>query len=344
MEIFGFYGYFGWGILTKPIKITESFGDLIRVTIGHLTGFLFLYGIPVVVVIISILQSLKTKDYKSFVFLLWGSIIFLAFLAMTLKFSYDYREAEPWMRLYARYYFFVFPFFLIAFLIFLKRIGQSKLNAAAFILMSSLVGVTITTVFPVFFPNMSIHTDFIEWAWLNTFFPTYRSYVDLYGWNWWGAENIKLASAVLVVLTFFLGLYYALSKCRPLYPYLFFLALFSILGNIFALRIHAVYSVNAWQMTNYYLNQIESTITNFNDSVMLIGSWYGMDMSLAFWLPYEKINGVRLLPESYVTDDIIPPGTKWVVLMDRYNVTAQLQLIRSDGVMNIYRLPEVAEP
>jgi hypothetical protein len=335
-EVFGMYSSYGWDIITKPVNMRESLGGLLRLIVGHLTGFLFLYGIPVVVVMISIVQSFKNKDYKSFVFLLWGSVIFLAFFAMTLKFASDFRALENMMRMNVRYYFIVFPFFLIAFIVFLKKVDQSRLNAAAFILTSAFVGVALSTVFRVFFPRGDIDVD---WTWLNTFFPDYRNVVGLHGWNWWGAENIKMASAILMALVFLLGLYYALSKIRRLYPYLLFFALFSIVGNFFALRTQIGLSNIGWQMTKDPLKVIVSTITDHKDPVMLIGSWSGVDMHLAFWLPYENLDAVLLAPEAYVTDNMIPSGTKWVVLLDRYKVTAQMQLIRSDGVMNIYRLP-----
>jgi len=339
-EIFGMYGSYGWAIITKPVKVTESLGALLRLIVGHLTGFLFLYGVPVVVVIITTVQSFKNRDYKSFVFLLWGSIVFLAFFAMTLKFASDFRELEHMMRINVRYYFFIFPFFLIAFIVFLKKMDQSILNNSAFMLISFFVAVTLMTVFPIFFPRGDIDVD---WTWLNTFFPAYRNVVGPHGWNWWGAENIKMASAVLMALAFLLGLYYALSKVKRLYPYLLFFVLFSILSNIFALYIQTRLSNTGWQMTKEYLQVIVSTITDHKDPVLLIGSWSGIDMHLAFWLSYENFDATLLASEADVTDDIIPQGTKWVVLLDRYNVTAQMQLIRSDGLMNIYRVPAADE-
>jgi hypothetical protein len=342
-EIFGWYGYFGWGILTKPVKIVESLGSLLRMTVGHLTGFLFIYSVPVVVVMISIVQSFKNKDYKSFVFLLWGSMIFLACFAMTLKFSSDVRESEHIINLHARYYFFVFPFFLTAFIGFLKKVDRSIPNAAAFLLTSAFVGVAMTTVFPVFFPSLGFLSDFLEWAWLNTFFPAYRSVIDPHGWNWWGAENLKIASMILMVLAFLLGLYYGLTKVRYLYPYLIFFVLFSIVGNIFTLRSQIGLSNIGWQKTRTFLTVIEDTITDPKDSVMLIGSWSGVDMQLVFWLSYENFDAVLLAPGAYVTDNIISSRTKWVILLDQYNITAQMQLIRSDEAMNIYRVPEADE-
>jgi hypothetical protein len=334
----GLYSSIGWNLLTKPIKMMESLKDLLAMIIGHLTRFLFLYGVPVVVVVISTIQAFKNKDFKSFVFLLWGSVSFLAFFAMTLKFTSDFRESEHMMRLHGRYYFFVFPFFLVAFIVFLKKVNWSMLSAAAFILTNTLIGVSLITVFPVFFPSWGMYVDFPEWTWLNSFFPAYRNLLDPQGWTWWNAANIKMASTVLMMMLFLLGLYYAFSKGRSLYPYLLFFLLFSIIGNITTLRSQIGASNIAWQNTKEPLALIESTILDRKDRVMVIGPDLVMLLHLPFWMSYEDLHGAVLAPESYISDDTIPPLTKWVVLLDRYNVTAQMQLIRSDGLINIYNL------
>ncbi len=338
-EIFGMYGYYGWGLVVKPINMMESLRDILRVLIGHLSAFLFIYGLPVVVVIIGIIHSFRNKDSKSFVFFLWGILVFLTFFAVTLKFSSDFRELEHMMRLHARYYFFTFPFFLIAFIVFIRQLGQSILASAGFVIMSGCVGAAFITVFSVFVLG-GFHVDFLEWTWLNTFFPAYRSLVDPEGWNWWGAENLKIVSAVLVALLFLLSLYYAFSKVKRLYPYLLFFLLFSVVGNVFAIRTQIGFSTISWKMVKNSLIMIESTIIDPKDPVMLIGSWSGIDMLLAFSLSYENTEALLLAPESHLSDDIIPPRIKWVVLLerDRYNISARMQLFRTDGLINIYHL------
>ena len=335
-EIFGMYGYYGWDIITKPIEMTESLKDLLRMITGHLAGFLFLYGVPVVVVMMNTLRSLRDKDLKSFIFLLWGSLVFLAFFAMTLKFTIDLRESEHMMRLHGRYYFFVVPFFLIAFIVFLKKVEQSILGTAAFIVISAFVATSFMTVFPLFFPNWGMYVDLPEWTWLNGFFPSYRKFLASQGLTWWNTDDIQLVFTVLSAFSLLLGLYYAFSRTRSLYPYLLFFLLFSIIGNVGTLYSQIGASNFAWLTIKEPLALIESTIVDREEPVMLIGSELGMRPHLSFWLSYESLHVLGLAPDSTISDDIIPPGIKWVVLLDQYNITAHMQLIGSVGLIKIY--------
>jgi hypothetical protein len=338
-EVFGMYGYYGWNLATKPVEIIGSFKDLLRMITSHLAGFLFLYGVPVVVVMISTSQSFKDKDFKSFVFLLWGSIVFLSFFVMTLKFTVDFREFEHMMRLHGRYYFFVVPFFLIAFIVFLKKVDQSMLGTATFVVISAFVATSLMTVFPLFFPSWGMYVDLPEWTWLNSFFPAYRKLLDPQGWTWWNADDIQLASAVLSVLSLLLGLYYAFSRAKSLYPYILFFLLFSIIGNVGTLRSQIRASNFAWLTIKEPLALIESTIVDREDPVMLIGSESLMRAHLSFWLSHESLHVAVLAPDSTISDDTIPLIIKWVVLLERYYITAHMQLIRSEGLIKIYSFP-----
>ena len=342
-ELFGgFYSRYGWALVTTPVNMMESFRDLLRMIIGHLTAFLFVYGIPAVMVLLRTIQSFKEKDLKLFAFLLLGSITFLAFLAMTLKFSSDIRETEHMMRLHGRYYFFVFPFFLIAFLVLPKNAGQPMLSAGAYTITTAIVGVALITVFVGFFPNWPLHADFPDWTWANSFFRGYRKAIDPQGWTWWDVDNLKVASTVMMAVLFLLGLYYAFSRARSLYPYLLFFLLLAIVANIFELRSQIGLSNIWWQRIKSPLTLIESTIIDHQDAVMLISPGIEGLMHLAFWLSNRPLQLATLAPESDVPADIIPPDTKWVVLLARYNVTAPMQLVVSDGLTTIYH-PSIAE-
>jgi hypothetical protein len=331
-----FYSNVGWALVTTPVNMMESFRELFRLTIAHLTAFLFVYSIPAVMIMIRTLQSIKEKDFKPFAFLILGSIAFLAFFAMALKFSSDIRDAEHMMRLHGRYYFFVFPFFLIAFLVLPKQGGPPMLSAAAYIITTACVGVALITVFPSFFPNLPLHADFPDWTWLNSFFRGYRRAIDPQGWTWWDADNLKVVSAIMVGMALLLGLYYAFSKVKSLYPYLLFFLLLGIVANIFELRTQIGLSNIMWRTIKGPLMLIESTIIDRSDPVMLISHDIGWPMHLAFWLSNRNFHVALLAPESDVPDDIIPPDTKWVVLLNRYNLTAPLQLVGSDGLVTIY--------
>jgi hypothetical protein len=283
-----------------------------------------------------IIQSFRNKDSKSFVFLLWGSLAFLSFFAMTLKFTSDQRHAEHMMHLHSRYYFAIYPFFLIAFIAFLGKLEHSILASIGFVIMSLGVSSALIKIFPIFFlPYWGSHVDFPEWSWLNTFFPVYRGVVDPQGWDWWGSENINIVLAVLVALLFLISLYYAFSTVKRFWPYLLFFILFSILSNALEIRIQTGLSnINLKKVANHRA-MIESTIDS-EEPVMLIGSWAGIDMLLVFCLSYKNIEA-RMLPQgALVTDDKISPRTKWLILLDRYLVNARMELFRTDGVISIY--------
>jgi hypothetical protein len=146
-----------------------------------------------------------------------------------------------------------------------------------------------------------------------------------------------------VGMALLLGLYYAFSKVRSLYPYLLFFLLLGIVTNIFELRTQIGLSNIVWRTIKNPLKLIESTIIDRSDPVMFISPDIGWPMHLAFWLSTRNLQFVMLTPESDVPGDIIPPDIKWVVLLNRYNVTAPMQPIVSDGLMTIYHSSTVEE-
>lgn len=307
-EVLGFYSGTGWGLITNPVEFAEYSKDLLRMVIGHLTGLLFLFGIPLIVVLTALVRSFKAKDYQAFSFLLWGSTLFLVFFAMTIKFTIDIRDAEHMMRLHGRYYFFTYPFFLIAFMAFLRQVEPSMPSAAVFTVIGALVGTSLMTLFPTFFPpRWGMIVDLPEWAWLNT-------------------QNLKITSPVLAAAFLLLCLYYAFSKVRRPSPYILFLLVFLMIANIGEFFQQLGNSNNPWFAVKRPLALIESTIADRRDRLMVIGASADalLRFHLPFWLSYEAVYMKTLEPGSNVADDMIPADTKWLILLNQYQFTGAI--------------------
>jgi hypothetical protein len=276
---------------------------------GHFSSFFFIYLVPFLISIYALLKFIKEKRQKEVIFLSMGLGLLFAYFLMTIKFTLDIAYIDDFARCHVRYYFMVFPFFIIAFACFYKKI---KWTFHKKMILGMLFIITILTNISVFLPKFTISgvrgtiVDNIDTTWIRHLYHL---------------KVFKYLFILIFVFLFWVIIYYLRRNNKSRVPYYLFFIIISIVANIGHLKA-SILSNKKMSRSKIYRTFIKDNIISFNERVLLIGPVHQivMRLNIAFWLPYRYTNRLssRIPENSTISEKMLQGDPDWIVMFGKY--------------------------
>lgn len=292
---FGFYTNIAKGIVSKSSNL--DIHKLIFMVAAHIGSFLFLYLIPFFTAIFSCIYAIKEKNYTTSIFLLFGLCLFFSLFIMTVKFTADIVDYQ---RLYARYFFFIFPFFLFSFVAFSERISWNNSQKITLILSFCILFVKSVYILLNNFLYRIMYVDNMDTLWV-ALFPRAVIYF-------------------MIIISFLIIMFYVSQKKIISSPYIFFFILFCVFGNIAKIQ-NEKYIKTAWASNHAVINSIEMYIPD-NSNIGIVDSGWFMWRYTMFFLSnynYKQIFN-QFSQNKIITDKMISLDTQWLILYGSYKL------------------------
>ena len=307
----GFYQIYAKG-MAKNSFLHSLLGskDALFMVITHLSLMFFLYLLPLVVACSALIHARKQTDQRASVFLALGLLLGVIFLGTTIKFTLGLEVEAELGRLHTRYHFLTFPFYVMAFAIFLKSISWPR---PARIIFGVLWLGTLACNYVVFLP---------KFAYLNG----YPMIVDNMEYSWVFVTKETPSVVILIaLLNLTAGVYYLLSTQRKRYPYLLFFMAFCLVANYYQIRF-MMRAGHSTKKFNAYKTFLAAHIPHFNSKVVFIENFWKRDpykaytnlSHILFWLPYDVLKHQDKAEGSKLKERELPKETEFVVLSGEY--------------------------
>jgi len=293
------------GLYGKVIK--RNIGDeifslpFLSMILAHLSTLSYLFLLPFVVTISSVVSSYQKKDHKKLFFLILGVLLFIAHLAMVSKLTIDISESENFQRLHARYYFMTIPFFIIVFVCFCDKLKWTKP-----------MKITLLISFLIF-----------SFANIFYFFPEYANHglliVDnpYLAWFLFKGEKIIICISIFSLVTI---IYYMRSSRRRYLPYILLLIICCFISNYGEIKFSLIADKGNKTKFKKYIPFIKSNIEDKNSTVAMVCSEFPYRLQTAFWLPYRYTIAYDQPRGSKINREMIPMETEYIILFDDYNL------------------------
>ena len=175
-----FGGSLSFGVYSNVADIKHSFdlnAAFINAT-GHVFTVLLSYSIPLFFILWYLVHhnysdSSKVED-KLLNFSLLTLLCFFSVFAMVIKYTTDIGPMEHYARIHARYYYYVYPLFIISFFVFYERLRLKISKSSVFFLFIYTISILILCVLFVYnnIDNIGFITDNIQFAWVLKFSST----------------------------------------------------------------------------------------------------------------------------------------------------------------------------
>ena len=298
--------------MAKNSFLHSLFGskDALFMVITHISLIFFLYLLPLVVVCSALIHARKQTDQRASVFLALGLLLGVIFLGTTIKFTLGLEVEAELGRLHTRYHFLTFPFYVMAFAIFLKSISWSR---PARIIFGVLWLGTLACNYVIFLP---------KFAYLHG----YPMIVDNMEYSWVFVTKETPSVVILIaLLNLAVGVYYLISAQRKRYPYVLFFMAFCLIANYHQIRfmMHAGQSSEDFER---YKTFLASHIPNFSSKVVFIENFWKHDPYTAytnlshilFWLPYDVLKHQDKAEGNKLKERELPKEAEFVVLSGEY--------------------------
>jgi hypothetical protein len=308
--------FLGYSWLSKKFVLIDSLKFIfstkfLNLLLGHFSSFFLVYLVPFLVSIYALLKFIKEKRQKEVIFLSMGLGLLFAYFAMTIKFTLDIVHIDDLARCHVRYYFMVFPFFIIAFACFYKEIKWTFYKK---VIMGILFIITLLTNILIFLPKFTIFgvrgtiIDNIDTTWIRHLYHL---------------EIFKIFFFSMLVFLLGIIIYYLGRRNKSRVPYYLFFVIISLLANIGYIKMSIHYSK---QMSNskIYRTFIKDKILSFPEKVFLIGpkDQIVMMCNIAFWLPYRYTdNLLQGVPKNFtISKKMIRGDPGWIVMFGKYEL------------------------
>lgn len=306
--------FLGYSWLSKKFVSIDSLKFIfstkfLNLLLGHFSSFSLVYLVPFLVSIYALLKFIKEKRQKEVIFLSVGLGLLFAYFAMTIKFTLDIAYIDKLASCHVRYYFMVFPFFIIAFTCFYKEI---KWTFSKKVIMGILFIITLLTNILIFLPKFTIFgvrgtiVDNIDTTWIRHLYHH---------------EIFKIFFFSMLVFLLGIIIYYLGRSNKSRVPYYLFFIIISLLANIGYVKM-SIYCSKQISSSKIYRTFIKDKILSFHEKVFLMGpiNQRLMRLNIAFWLPYKYTNNLlQGIPEnSTISKKNIQGNPGWIVMFGNY--------------------------
>ncbi len=291
-------------VVREAVKIDNIFSyKFLLMLVSHISSILFLYCIPIVLSFFILIQSVKKKYYDQFVFLILGLTSFVLIFLMAVKNTADISYFDNFTRLYGRYYFVVYPFFIISFVSFADKFFHTGIYKI--ILISVFVFSVCTNIF-IFFPQ------YVSGS-LNNFFL--HDNIDL-TWTLYPKEFI----AFLFISNILLVLFYSFTKTEnKIMLYMLFFIFMSLISNFSQILYFSRYNNVTASELQKLRNFVYYNIKDKKSSVAVVEHGFFNANSLAFWSIYN-LKIFKYPNDVLISKSILPENVDSLVLLNSYQV------------------------
>jgi hypothetical protein len=310
-----------------------SFPRVVYLMLSNISFFFILYLLPFFVSVVLLKKAIKEKKEDKQTFLLIGLIFSLVMFMVVLFLAFNAPIYRRELRIPSRFYFMIYPFYIIAFAAFYKKIDWNK--AQKIIIAISFVLTLIINGF-VSIPKIISAQKFCYMV------PNMDAV-----WIWYARHKWDKPGFIMFFLVQMMGLavlvYYFFRKKKTLYPYVIFFLITAIISNYAVL-------VNINQknrgMLNFrknYLSFVREKIPLYSQNVALISykPFYKWGY-FSFWLHYDYTTKLQLEEHTTIEEDMLPANTRWVLIEGDYHVGFPVKAHYKKGRYNIIQIPKKA--
>ncbi|MFA0049351.1 hypothetical protein AB4351_21900 [Vibrio sp. 10N.261.51.F11] len=304
--IFG--GSLSFGVYSNVTDIKHAFdlnAAFINAT-GHIFTILFSYSIPLFFILWYLVNhnysdSSKDED-KLLNFSLLTLLFFASVFAMVVKYTTDIGPMEHYARIHARYYYYVYPLFIISFFVFYERLRLTISKSSVFFLLLYILLISVLCVLFVYnnSDNVGFITDNIQFAWFLKLSPTIISLI-----------------LFIVIIAFSLTAFVK-SNLKLFFSVLLFISMLSNFGYVeMAKRYH-----HANATADYIKSEkIESELKKLEGKEVAIVqvNGYGVLMNTLFWSSFQFNYAKQVSSLDYIYDDI-PVNTDALIVINESTV------------------------
>jgi hypothetical protein len=300
--LLGYSGVSGSFVSTHSLQYIFS-TKFINFLLGHISSFLFVYLVPFIVTIYALFQFIREKKQGKVIFLLMVLGLFFVLFSMAIKFSLDIAHKDNLSRLHVRYYFMIFPFFIMAFACFYNEIKwtfHKKLIMGVLFVITFLINILIFL--PKFSTPRGSIVDNIDMTWIRFI------------------HDFKIFKIFFISMFIFLlgtAIYYLhRNNKRRIFYYLFFITI-SLIANIGHIK---KAKIRNQQISKYKIhrNFIYDKIPSFSEKVFLVGPHKGKLWNISFWLPYRYSKISSLPQKRSISKKMIPGNPGWIIMFGNY--------------------------
>ena len=302
----------------------------VSMILSHISVFLMLYLLPFFVSIFALVKSVKEKAREKRTFLLMGLIFLIVMAVVIFLKELIFTRQAPDFRLTARFYFMIFPIFIISFAAFYNKIAwnkRQKITLGTAFVLTLLLNVFVFLPRVVFAAGASIPTAaHMDAVWI------YISQLKL-------GPTGKILFALMQMTGFSVMLYYFLKKKKKLYPYLAFFLLTALIGNFAVLA--KMKGTDNWRQkfrNNYYSFVSEKIPLNARDVALISYKPRHKWGYFSFWLHYDYTAKLRLKELKSITEEMLPENTRWVLINGDYNIRLPVKAHYRKGEYSIIRI------
>jgi len=293
-------------------KITYFFSaKSLYVFLSHISIFLILYLLPFYIAFISFKNAIKRTEIKPMIFSALGLIFFLIMFFYVTVITSGFAKL---LKLQARYYFMIFPFFIIAFFAFFDKVdwkSKSKIVVALFFVLTVMINLFI------FIPKIVLAGKGFG---LLAHMDAYWIYI---GFTKWGLLG-KVFFFLVLIIGFLTLFYYIFQRGKKLYPII-----------VFFLIVAAISNFGLWQRMNFknermlkfrknYLSFVSEKIPEHSQEVAWIGrkKSFGIMGYFSFWLHYDYTYKKKFHKgeKAILTRDMIPENSRWILIDGDYEI------------------------
>lgn len=317
---------FSFGVYSN----TSSFDNkidlypFIRNLIGHISTILTVFSIPIIMLIYGIIRNINfnnsIKKKKTFYFSLLTFILLLVIFSMVIKYTNDINGSENYLRIHARYYFYLYPLFIVSFFVLDFQIYKYKKLIFIFFVVFYIGSLFI--LIKNFSSQVGLITDNIQLVWLLIL-------------------NNNIIVYLLIFILLILNLLVLFNKKLRKKIFIFMLFAYFIFGNIFhvigAKEYHHSNALNDFNLIKKIDLQLNS---DYSKNVTIIQN-NGFDSLLrtVFWYPfnynYAKVDGNL----KVINENMILQNTDFVILIGLFDINFNYDFVVNIGKnINIYSL------
>ena len=291
--------------------------------IGHISTIMIIYGVPLLALIYSVFENFNFQENnekkKKFYFSVLTLIILFIVLVMVIKFTNDISSSENYLRIHARYYFYLYPLLLISLFIF--DLKMKKYKKVFLVLFSLIYLFNFYILFSNFSSQNGLITDNIQLVWILFLKASAFIYLFIF---------------ILTITNLFILFNERLRKKI----YILLLLIYFIIINIF--YILETKKLHHGEAVNYYNNikNLEYFLgSDYNKKVTIFQN-NGFDSLLrtVFWFPYNynytKIDSNLKQIDKY----LIPLNTDYIVLFGNFDVKFDYESVKNYNNISIYDL------
>lgn len=313
----------------KPATVSNP--KLFYLMLSHVSLFLMVYLLPFFTAVFSLIKAVKEKARDKAVILLLCLTFSLVMMAVIFFLALRHPIYTTQLRLPARFYFMIYPVYIIAFAAFYKYIDWNKRQK---IIMTITFALTLAANVFVFIPKivsaqpgfaMIINMDAV-WIYLSRLS--------------WG--NIGSLLFFLVQITGLAVLiHYFTRKRKTVYPYFIFFLLVTIIANYGMMQRMSV--KNKWRLNyrkNFYSFVSEKIPPHSRDVAIISYKPHNRWGYFSFWLHFDYTTQLRLKQHQTIERKMIPDNTRWVLVEGDYKIGFPVKKRYTKKEFSILRMRE----